>query len=36
MDGAVHATATEHAFIRRVDDGVNLQRDDVSLKNLES
>ena len=36
MNGTVDTTATQHALIRRVDDGVNLERDDVSLENLES
>jgi hypothetical protein len=31
MDGAVHASAAEQCRIRRIDDRIDLQRDDIDL-----
>ena len=36
MNRAIDTGTSEHALVRRVDNGVNLQRDDVPLEYLES
>ena len=36
VDRAVYASATQHELIGCVDDGIDIQRGDVALKNLDS